>query len=264
MKKTTQYLFIVFLLGSVLLPSVCANTVVEKGLIIAKEISLRNRGWNDTLAELNMVLTDKKGRISERALKVKTLEVKNDGDKSLIVFNSPKDINGTAFLSFSHSLKPDHQWLYLPALKRIKRISSSNKSGPFLGSELAFEDISSFEVEKYSYEYLKDETIEGAKVFVVKYIPQYPHSGYLYQEAWIDQDKYRVVKMVYYDRKGVLLKTLHFKNFRRYINQYWRANELYAYNHQTGRSTTLNWTNYQFNMGLSDGDFNKNSLKRAR
>jgi hypothetical protein len=62
-----------------------------------------------------------------------TIEVKGDGDKSLSIFDSPRDVKGTALLTFTHALESDEQWLYLPALKRVKRISFSNKSGPFLG-----------------------------------------------------------------------------------------------------------------------------------
>ena len=77
------------------------------------------------------------------------------GDKSIIVFDSPRDIGGTALLSHTKILEPDDQWLYLPALGRVKRISSGNKSGPFVGSEFAYEDLVSQEVDKYNYRWLR-------------------------------------------------------------------------------------------------------------
>ena len=72
---------------------------------------------------------------SKRELEIRTLEVKDDGDKSLTVFHTPRDVRGTALLTFSHGVDPDDQWLYLPALRRVKRIASNNQSGPFMGSE---------------------------------------------------------------------------------------------------------------------------------
>ena len=107
-----------------------ALTAEEQGLQIITEVDKRDMGFGDTKATLNMRLLNRNGDESLRSLKLNTLEVIDDGDKSLIIFNSPRDIKGTAFLSFTHALIPDEQWLYLPALKRVKRISSSNKSGP--------------------------------------------------------------------------------------------------------------------------------------
>lgn len=236
----------------------------DKGLAIAKEVERRDQGWGDSASELEMELTNKQGHSSSRKMSIKTMEVDGDGDKSLTVFHEPRDVKGTAFLSFSHSLEPDQQWLFLPALKRVKRIASANKSGPFLGSEFAFEDISSFEVDKYAYEYLRDESLNGLDCFVVKYTPKYEHSGYSFQEVWIDKSEYRIQKIDYYDRKESLLKTQQFLGYKKYLDKYWRASEFLVNNHQTGKSTKLTWQNYEFNQGLSDSDFNKNTLKRAR
>ena len=90
-------------------------------------------------------MKNRQGEESSRYIKNKTLEVENDGDKSLSIFERPRDVKGTALLNFTHKTGTDDQWLYLPALKRVKRISSANKSGSFMGSEFAFEDITSQE-----------------------------------------------------------------------------------------------------------------------
>lgn len=236
----------------------------QKGLEIVTEVDKRDTGFKDSKATLNMRLTNRSGEESLRSLKLTTLEIIGDGDKSLTIFDSPRDIKGTAFLSFTHALVPDDQWLYLPALKRVKRISSSNKSGPFLGSEYAFEDLTSFEVAKFAYKYLKDEVIDGVNCFVIELTPKYEHSGYTRQLAWIDQERYIVTKIEYYDRKESLLKTQLFKNYKQYLDKYWRAGEQIMTNHQNGKTTALIWENYQFGTGLTDRDFDKNTLKRAR
>ncbi|MCK5872242.1 MAG: outer membrane lipoprotein-sorting protein [Methylococcales bacterium] len=240
------------------------KTLEQQGLEIITEVDKRDTGFEDTKATLVMKLTNRSGAESLRSLDINTLEMIGEGDKSLTVFKSPRDIKGTAFLSFTHALVPDEQWLYLPALKRVKRISSSNKSGPFLGSEYAFEDLTSFEVAKYRYKYLGDRTIEGVDCFLVALTPKYKHSGYTREQVWIDKSRYIPIKIDYYDRKYTLLKTQEFKDYQQYLNQYWRANEQVMSNHQTGKTTTLFWKNYQFKTGLTARDFDKNTLKRAR
>jgi hypothetical protein len=241
-----------------------AETPEEKGLAIAVEADKRDTGWVDQTADLEMILTNKHRESSQRTMALKSLEVDGDGDKSLTIFDNPKDIKGTAFLSHTHALTPDDQWLYLPALKRIKRISSANKSGPFVGSEFAYEDLSSQEIEKYTYKWLRDETIDDHDVFVIERYPQYENSGYTRQISWIDQGMYQPRKVEFYDRKNTLLKTLIPSDYKQYLEQYWRPGKMEMVNHQTGKKTDLIWNNYSFKNGLGGRDFDRDTLKRAR
>lgn len=242
-----------------------AKTPEEKGLEIAREADRRDEGFGDQSTSMKMILNNAHGQSSVRSVRMKLLEVpdKTVGDKSISVFDTPADVKGTAFLSHTKILEPDDQWLYLPALKRIKRISSANKSGPFVGSEFAYEDLTSFEVGKWQYKYLRDEPCVNYVCFVIEQYPQYEDSGYTRRVAWVDQDEYRAMKVEYYDRKDSLLKTQTFSNYKQYLNKYWRAHETEMVNHQTGKSTKLIWDDYQFQMGLTDNDFEKNVLKRA-
>ena len=241
-----------------------AETAEQKGLAIAIEADKRDTGFGDFTASMKMELRNRQGDTSTRLLRLKTLEVIGDGDKSMSIFNQPADVKGTAFLTWSHATRPDDQWLYLPALKRIKRINSKNKSGPFMGSEFAYEDLASQEVEKYTYKYLRDEKLNGIDTFVIERYPAYKHSGYKRQLVWINQQEYRPEKIEFYDRKNALLKTLSFSGYRQYLGQYWRADVMEMVNHQTGKSTVLYWSDYRFRTGLSERDFRKNALKRAR
>ena len=236
----------------------------EKGMKISLETKNRDSGWMDFTADMLMTLRNEQGQESVREVKMKSLEVETDGDKSLTVFNTPKDVKGTAFLSYSHSVGADDQWLYLPSLKRVKRISSRNKSGPFMGSEFSFEDLSSFEIDKYSYKYLGDENVAGMDSFKVEQYPKDENSGYSKRIVWVDKQEYRIIKVEFYDRKKSLLKTLSYNNFKLYLDQYWRANTSTMVNHQNGKSTELKWNNYVFKTGLNDNDFSRNSLKRVR
>lgn len=245
-------------------PGASAQSAEQRGRAIAEEMNQRDAGWGDLRAEMDMQLRDRRGHESRRSLRVRSLEVQGDGDKSLTIFDHPRDVKGTAFLSFTHALEPDDQWLYLPAVKRVKRISSAHKSGPFMGSEFAYEDLTSAELEKYTYRWLRDERLDGHDTTVVERIPQYGHSGYTRQVVWVDTAVWQPRKVTYFDRKGELLKTLRIDGYAKYLDRFWRAAHMHMVNHQTGKSTTLSWSDYRFRTGLGESDFDRNALKRAR
>jgi len=264
MKSLNTLIISLVLAGTAIALPAAAMTPQEKGLAIAVEDDKRDNGFLDYKADAVMILKNRQGDESTRYLRFRVLEVIGDGDKNMTIFDRPRDIKKTAFLNFTHPQGNDDQWLYLPALKRVKRISSSNKSGPFVGSEFAYEDITSQEVEKYTYKWIRDEKYQGQKSFVFERYPAYENSGYTRQVVWLDQQNYRTLKVDYYDRKNSLLKTLTLTGYQKYLDQYWYPDEMNMVNHQTGKSTKFIWKNYTFRTGLKDRNFNKNSLKRAR
>lgn len=246
---------------------VAAETPEEIGLRIAMEADAQDTGFGDSEVTMEMVLRNRHGEESVRTFRTKTLEVEGDGDKGLSIFDEPRDVKGTALLTFTHKTESDDQWLYLPALKRVKRISSENVSGSFVGSEFAYEDLSSQEIEKYTYKYLADEPCPGAAELTCWKVERYPtdeNSGYTRQLSWIDHDEYRAWKIDFYDRKDAHLKTLVFADYREYLGQYWRAHSMSMVNHQTGKSTDLTLGEFSFQTGLSDREFNQKALSRAR
>ena len=235
------------------------------GFEIAARADRTDRGFVNSEVGLEMVLRNAAGKESRRTLRITTLEIADEsvGDKSLVVFDNPSDIKGTALLSHANILDPDDQWLFLPALKRVKRISSANKSGPFVGSEFAFEDFTALELNKYDYTYLREEKIDGLDADVIERTPRYENSGYTRQVSWVDRDIYQVRKVEFYDRRGDLLKTLTLKDYRDY-NGVWRSQRMEMVNHQTGKSTDFIYGDYRFDVGLDDGDFVKGRLARLR
>lgn len=252
-------------LGLLYLPLlVQAQSAEERGLQIAKDADTYDVGFVDFTANMLMTLRNKKGETSSRKIRIKTLEVKTDGDKSMSIFDEPADVKGTAMLTYSHGLKPDDQWLYLPAIKRVKRISSRNKSGPFMGSEFAFEDLGSQEIEKYTYKFLREEACGELQCYVIERIPAYKYSGYKRQHVWLDKQDFRLIKSDFFDRKDELLKTLKASSYQQYLGHYWRPGKMEMINHQNGKSTLLEWSDYAFKTGLTDNDFKSQTLKRAR
>ena len=255
-----------FKLGALLaaMPLAANITPEQRGLEIAVEVDLRDTGFGDTKAEMEMILANRHGEKSQRQMAMRTLEVEGDGDKTLITFDQPRDVKGTAFLSFTHKEGPDDQWLYLPALKRVKRIASNNKSGPFVGSEFAYEDLSSQEVEKYTYKFIRDEEVDGVPFHVIERYPVDRKSGYTRQIVWIDQERYISTKIDFYDRKDELLKTLTFEDYQQYLDKFWRADRMLMVNHQTGKQTELLWSDYHFSNDYTSRDFDQRSLQNAR
>ena len=240
------------------------ETPEDKGLRLAREASALNDGFGDFTAGLTMVLRDRQGRESIRQMRFKVLEVPGDGDKSLFVFDQPRDVQGTALLTHAHINTQDDQWLYLPALERVKRISASTRSGAFMGSEFSYEDMSSPEVDEYTYRYLRDEPCGELTCTVTEQFPLDEKSGYSRKVVWQDTDQFRAWKMELYDRRGSHLKTLTFTDYRQYLDRFWRAGEQTMVNHLTGASTVLHWTDFLFRSNLEDSEFTQTALRRVR
>ena len=243
-----------------------AATPEQQGFEIAARSDRSDVGFGSSRVALQMILRNAAGQESTRSLEIATLEKPDEsvGDKSLVLFDTPRDIEGTALLSHAKILDPDNQWLYLPALKRVKRISSANKSGPFVGSEFAFEDFTSLELNKYGYRYVGTRDGDGMTYDVLERTPKYENSGYSKQIAFVDQDVYQIRRVEFYDRRGDLLKVLELEDYRRYDNGVWRAHRLAMKNVQTRKETDLVYQDYAFDVDLSDKDFVKGRLSRLR
>jgi len=248
------------------LESIAAIPAAERGKAIAAEAQRRDEGFGDTVAELRMELKNAAGRVRTRQLTWKILEIKDpaEGDRSLTIFKQPRDIAGTAFLSWTHLDRADDQWLYLPSLKRVKRIASSNMSSAFVGSEFAYEDLLSDEVEKFEQTWIRDESCGDLNCFVVERRPRYKNSGYSKRIVWSDQAEFRPMKIEYYDRKERLLKTLELSDYRLHLDRFWRAHVMQMENHQTGKITVLTFSDFRFQTGLTPRDLDPAALRRLR
>lgn len=246
-----------------------AETPEERGLAIAREAERRSQGWIDLVGQARMVLRDRQGGTSDRRMEMRSLEGApgtNDGGKSLLIFRSPPDVDGTMLLTHSHRSREDDQWIMLPEIKRVRRISSSGKSGAFVGSEFSYEDLRDSQVEKFQFKYLRDAPCESGNLtcFVLERIPKDPDSGYVRQIVYLDQAEYRTFKVEFYDRKNSLLKTLTFSDHRKQLDRFWRAHRGFMQNHQTGRSTEMLWLDYKYRQNLTARDFEHGSLEWQR
>ncbi|MFT7681745.1 MAG: outer membrane lipoprotein-sorting protein [Moritella dasanensis] len=256
-----------------------ANTDMnDKGKALAQLVDDRDLGYQDSVANMVMTITNSSGKSTIRKLELKLLETEgnNGGDKSLMKFSFPADIRGTALLTHPSVDSDDSQWLYLPSINRTKRISSRNKSGSFIGSEFSFEDLSDKSVDDFTYQYLGEQNCEFSIIDTIAKtnktisgqcdklarVPNDKHSGYSKQELLIDKEAQRIIAIDYYDVKGSLLKQMFSYNFRLYDGKYWRPDKIAVQNNQSGKSTALEYESITFGNKLTSSKFTRNALKK--
>ena len=218
-------------------------------------------GFESSIAQTEMILINASGQKSTREIEMKTLEGEN-GDKTISTFLTPADVKGTKTLTHEHVDRDDDQWLYLPALKRVKRIASSNKSGSFMGSEFSYEDIGNQNYNKFTYDNKVEEVeLNGVKCYKGTRIPKDENSGYTKEVSWVAMDSFLLQQVEYYDRKSELLKTAVFSDYKE-IDGVWRVGKIEMKNHQNDKSTVLIWKDEKIKAGLTDKEFNKRVLKQ--
>ncbi len=232
----------------------------SKGFQVMQQAEVANNGFIGEAADMKMILINAHGDKVTRKMSIKVKEVDGDGDKSIITFLWPADVNGTKMLTWAHKTENDDQWIYLPALKRVKRITSTSKTGSFMGSEFSYEDLGSKEVERYTYKYLKDYKLKGRATHAVERVSKDSDSGYSREIVYLDKEYQNPLKIEYYDRKNELLKVALFSNFKK-IGKFWRYNKIHIKNLQTQKSSILIWEKRKLLQKFPDTLFNQNRLK---
>lgn len=252
-----------FYIATAMITSAVASTKTpeEIGMGIALETEKRDSGFGDYVTDATLTLINEDNEQFIRNFKMTTVEVPGDGDKRISVFSTPKDIRGTATLTFSHALEANDQWIYLPAVKRTKRISAKNKTGPFVGSEFSYEDISSWEVKKYTYRFIEESERDGHPCFLVENTPAYKYSGYSRQLECVDKEIYQPRELLYFDKQGREYKKLEFFDYQKFAGQYWRPGKIIMTNLQNGRKSIMDFENYQFATGVKHDELSPNKLK---
>jgi outer membrane lipoprotein-sorting protein len=229
----------------------------DKGVAIAGELASRNSGFKDLGGEVEMVLRDADGSESKRKFTLKVLEKPSAsaGDYSLITFDSPADVKGTAVLSHAGASDEDEQWLFLPSAKRVKRIASANRASSFVGSEFTFEDLTAGEGKKYAWKLASAEACGALSCFSLEATPKDASSAYSKRVLHVDTTEFRIQSTDFYDRKGAKLKTLTYGNYQKMGGKYWRSHSWTMKNHQSGKSTVIAFTSMKLANGYSANDF---------
>ncbi|MCB9094742.1 MAG: outer membrane lipoprotein-sorting protein [Halobacteriovoraceae bacterium] len=252
--------FIIFLVSSIFFN---LSTFANQGLDIAKKVDKANEGFVGEVSNMEMILLNAQGDKIVRKMTSKVKEVPSDGDKSLSIFHLPKDVEGTKMLTWTHKKDDDDQWLFMPSLKRVKRIHANNKTASFMGSEFSYEDLGSQEVEKYNYKFLKDEKENGDEFWVIERTPLNKKSGYKKQVVKISKKYMSAVEVQYFNKRDELLKVATFSDFKPYtINgkKMFRANKIHMINKLTKKESILTWQDRTLGKDLSNNEFKKEGL----
>jgi hypothetical protein len=242
-------------------PALRAQDTPDVGAIV-DEAERRVSGYGDFTARLTMTLRSGAGSERTRVMQISGLEVPEDGDKTLVVFEEPRDLQGTAVLTVTHREAASEQWLHLPAARRTRRIASGSRTDSFLGSEFTYEDMGSLALRRYRYRYLRREALAGRDMHVLERAPLDGDSGYSRHLVWLDTGEYRVFRIDYFDLNGEPTKSLNVDGYERYAGGQWRPTRMVMADLGSGRSTTLDWTDYAFGTGLDDSDFDSRRLGR--
>jgi hypothetical protein len=248
------------LLGAALPGRVRAEDPVARGLTIAQAADKANEGFMGERATMAMVLVNAHGDVTRRKLNVVTQEGTTDGDRSKVVFEWPADVKGTKLLTWTHKAGGDDQWLYLPAIKRVRRISASNKTGSFVGSEFSYEDLAGTEVEKFRYKLIDEPKLDGRDTYRLERVPVDASSGYARQIVWLDKQYQNPLRIEYHDRAGTLLKVATLEGYKQF-GRLWRAGSITMENVQTKKRSVLSWENRQLGIKLPASELDSARLE---
>ncbi len=234
-------------------PKFSTESNEARGLEIAQYMDLFDTGWKDQYSTSRMTLYDARGDSVQRSVVQMTLE-RPEGDKSIVKFRSPAEIKGVAALTHEHPDATDDNWLYLPASKRVRRISGANKTASFQGTEFTYEDLSSLIIAKYDWRFLVEDELksDGAEqpVYKLEARPNYRNTGYSRLVVYVNRDLWRIERIDFYDKAGRLLKVLENSDWTQLHGRFWRAQRLEMKNVQTKKRTVIEVKNLLVNLGL--------------
>ena len=233
----------------------------------ARDIMLRIDGrpnGNDRTMSMTMRLVNKNGKERIRKMKLYSKDYGKD-DKSLFFFEQPADVKGTGFLSWGYDNpdRDDDRWLYLPALKRSKRISGASKNDSFMGSDMTYDDMGNRSVDEDEHKLLREEAVDGHDCWVIESVPRDPKHPYSKMVRWYRKDALATVKGEFYDRRGKLLKTMLQSGIEK-IGDCWVARETVVENVQNPHKTIVEVTEVSFDTGLDDNLFRVANLERGK
>jgi outer membrane lipoprotein-sorting protein len=247
-----------------------APAALPSGDELARRINARDEG-NQVSRRLVMELVDKGGDVRMR--ETRSYRKYFGGEKrSVLFFDSPKNLKDTAFLTFDHPEpdRDDDQWLYLPALRKSRRISGADRGGAFLGTDFSYEDIkkeTKIGIEDYTRKTLRREALAGRDCFVLELVPVSRdvarELGYGQVLLWVDPELWLVRKAEYWDENGAPLKTVRVEEIDE-VDGIWTPQRLEATNHRTGHRTVIRFLDVDYESELPDDLFTERALERGR
>ncbi|NOX43236.1 MAG: outer membrane lipoprotein-sorting protein [Gammaproteobacteria bacterium] len=250
-----------------------AGAELPAGLQIAERINARDEGQMVS-RNLTMEMIDRRGkkRVRETRGFRKYFSGENGEEKRTVIFYlAPKNIKETAFLTFDYpqAKKDDDQWLYLPAMRKVRRISASDRGDYFLGTDFTYEDIkkeTKVTIEDYNRKTLREDNIDGHRVYVVESTPVSDEIaeelGYSKVIQWVDAEIWIVRKADFWDVRGNSLKTIHSTEISQ-VQGIWTTHRLEVVNHKTKHQTVFTFSEVDYQSPVKDSLFTKRTLRRG-
>lgn len=232
------------------------------GTQIIEKVYNRASG-DDQSSTLTMTLTNYSGQTRVRTIQQFSKDL-GDTEKSIMFFQTPADVKNTSFMNWSYDddNMADDQWIYLPALKKVKRISSDSKSDYFMGSDFTYDDLGDRKLSADNHKLLREETLNNKLCYVVESITK--DEDYMYSKTitWIDKTTFVGVQKEFYDEDAELLKTLTIKKVEKIAGFYVITNSEMK-NVQKNHSTTMILSNVKVNTGISADKFTERMMMRG-
>ncbi|MEA3496949.1 MAG: outer membrane lipoprotein-sorting protein [Bacteroidota bacterium] len=245
--------------------TIASNVSVFAQALTGKQIveNANNRATGeDQTSDLTMTLVNKSGDQRIRKIKQFTKDL-GEVEKSIMFFQTPADVKNTSFMSWTYdSDKSDDQWIYLPALKKTKRISSDSKSDYFMGSDFTYDDLGDRKLEDDIHKLLREETIDGKDCYVVESVSK--DEDYMYSKTitWIMKETFIGFKKEFYDEDDDLLKILSIKKYEE-ISGLWIITNSEMKNVQKNHKTSMVLSNVQINTGIPSSKFTERIMMRG-
>ena len=246
----------------ILLLAAAASAWAFTGREVAENVENRDSG-DTTHALVQMRLVDADGDAKDRVIEQYGRE-ENDRMRNVIIFHRPASVEGTRFLTIERGDRDDDQWIYLPALDRVRRIAGGEGDDAFMGTDFTYNDLEGRDIEGYNYELLREEQVDDWNTYVVETVPK-PETDSQYSKLvqYVDRNSWIPVKIEFYDQDGNLLKVNQVHRMER-VQGYWTIIENSMANVQTEHRTELQVTNFRYNEDLPDGLFTVNFLETGR
>jgi len=213
---------------------------------------------------MHMELINKRGSKRVRTMLSYSKDYGKD-KKTIMFFQQPADVKGTGFLTWDYNDegKTDDRWLYLPAMKKTRRISgTSAKKEYFMGSDFTYDDMGNRDVDADNHKLIGEEILNSQKCWVIESTPKEHDGLYSKKNGWIRQDNYMAVKVEYFDKQGTLLKVLEVTDIKK-IDGFWTATQMTMTNHQRNHKTIIRFESMAFNIPMEDNLFTVNSLEKG-
>ncbi|WP_020610953.1 outer membrane lipoprotein-sorting protein [Sediminispirochaeta bajacaliforniensis] len=214
--------------------------------------------------EMIMTLTSRRGNVRTREVLSYSKDYGED-EKTVMVFLTPSDVKGVGYLTWSYEEngKDDDTWLFMPALRKVRRISGSSRNDYFMGTDFTYDDMGDREVDEDEHKLIGEETVDGKRCWVVESTPKDPNYMYSKKISKVRQDISMIVQVDYFDRQGKLLKKLVVSQIEQ-IDGIWTARQMKMENLQDQHTTLLETRGVSYNQEVSDALFRVSTLEQGR